>query len=253
MTSSTPEDKHQITETQLWMNDARIEPSKREILREAFREMGATGCLAFVLLGAFAVILFSIPLRARLFPDSGYYLAQMLISFIPAIAGVVLMVVTASKLVTHRYGEIDWNSDGPRWTVEATIGPVSTDWALRNWDLYLAKEAIFAVPIGIGAALALGVNAGLGDVEAMKEYYPEPVVPEIVDSGNLKWRRYPVDQLERIVVKKRGFRTDEIQLIRQGPRKPDIYGILNRSETNGYRKALRHLYKDIYYEERFRD
>lgn len=161
------------------------------------------------------------------------------------------MALTARRLMGRRYHEIEPDAEGHQWDVEAIIGPVYTDGGFRNWDLYLTGEIIFAVPIGIGATIALPLPGAAGSIEQSERSRPAPAGGVIVDSGNSRWRRYPVDQLESIVMKRRSFGIHDLCLLRRSAFEADTYGIPPQSLISGYREALSHLYENIYEQDLF--
>jgi hypothetical protein len=233
------------------MDDTPTKLAGRQELREGLAELGTAGCAAFFLFGVFAVGLFSTPLRAYFFPRSGHYLAQVLLSLLTGIGGIALLAVRVMRPSVRRFDEHTPVFEGRRWAVEATIGPVFSHSGLKNWDLHLTGQMIIAVPIGMGPSLAAGLSAGLGYTEATSDYCTTPAPVMLVDGGNPKWRRYALEELESIVVKRPRLGSDEIILKARASRSVYKYGILNRAQTRQCREVLKSLYPALYGEERF--
>jgi hypothetical protein len=135
-----------------------------------------------------------------------------------------------------------------------TIGPVMSDGGFKNWYLCLARDAILAVPLGIWRSVLLGVGAGTGNPLAAQQAYARSPEVEgeriLTDAGDPGWRRYPVAELERIMVKKPFFGANEIRIQRRGE-KAHVYGIGDRSHTKECRIVLNELYGPLYAEEGF--
>jgi hypothetical protein len=70
------------------------------------------------------------------------------------------------------------------------------------------------------------------------------------DDGDACWRRYGIQELDSITVRRSGGGANEIRITRQGM-KPDIYGLGDRSQTDRCRAVLGRLYPGLYGEENF--
>ncbi len=66
----------------------------------------------------------------------------------------------------------------------------------------------------------------------------------------MTWRRYPVDQLERVFMKWCLVGANEIHLQLAGE-KNHLYGLGDRGQTKACRKVLRTVYPGVYSEKGF--
>ena len=142
------------------------------------------------------------------------------------------------------------------WRVLGSIGPLFSNGGLANWELILGEEQLVARPLGLGPSLKAGVLAGIGGglgVDVPGNPYARPSEWDharlIEDPGDASWRRYPVAELAFLEVR-RCFFSNEVRLQRRGQRE-QIYGLGDRSQTDGVRALLRACYPDLYCEDNF--
>lgn len=135
-----------------------------------------------------------------------------------------------------------------------TIGPVFSDFGLKNWDLGLAEDAIIAYPRSFWLTVKAGVWAGVGLPGAMQRVWADAASPSgkrvLQDEGNARWRRYTLPELESITVRRRVSSANEIRIARHGMT-PHTYGLGDRSQTDRCRTVLGWLYPELYREENF--
>ena len=140
------------------------------------------------------------------------------------------------------------------WKLVDTIGPVFSDLGLKNWDLCLAQEAVIACPRSLWLTVKKGILAGLGKSGAMQRVWADAAGPSgervLQDTGDPKWRRYALSELESITVKRCSGGANEIRVKRRNA-KPHIYGLGDRDQTDKWRTVLRRLYPGLYCEENF--
>jgi len=139
------------------------------------------------------------------------------------------------------------------WRVLETLGPVASHAGFQNWHLCLAKDGIVAIPLGIWRSLLAGIGAGMGSHLVMNLAYTKPSDVEgeriLVDSGDPRWRRYPVREIEKVFMK-RCLGANEIHLQLVGQKK-HVYGLGDRGQTNACRAKLRMLFSEVYSEKGF--
>jgi hypothetical protein len=70
------------------------------------------------------------------------------------------------------------------------------------------------------------------------------------DDGDTSWRRYTLQELGSITVRRCVVGANEIRITRQGM-KPHIYGLGDRRQTDRCRAVLKELYPGLYREENF--
>ena len=130
-------------------------------------------------------------------------------------------------------------------------GPVFSHGGLKNWNLFLSEGLVIARPMGVWTSVKTGMYAAMGMKNAMNTLWTKTNVEGIVliDSGDPGWRRYLLNDLEFIEVKK-CHSANEI-IIKLKGLKIHIYGIGDRSQTNKYRTLFRNMYPEAYRETGF--
>lgn len=141
-----------------------------------------------------------------------------------------------------------------QWEILDTIGPVFSNGGLKNWDICLAQDAIICFPRSIWLTFVAGMFAALRKPGAMQRSWAKSDDAHgqrfLVDEGSPKWRRYPVSEISYISFKKCLMSANEFRIYLKGnERKPDIYGLGDRSQTDEGRKLLQTIYPDLYKEE----
>jgi hypothetical protein len=112
----------------------------------------------------------------------------------------------------------------------------------------LCREGIVAVPLGLWPTIAASVAAGAGYVTINQHHGAAPGTRRLQDDGDSSWRRYPLDELQGVRVKKPflGFiGMPELHLHRRGEKKPDLYGVY-AAQIKSLRNYLFTLYGSIY-------
>jgi|GEM_PF-916393 len=136
------------------------------------------------------------------------------------------------------------------WNVCATFGPLGATWS--NYHVVFAKEGVLMIPAGIFSSLSAS-PAFAGTITGMLSGLEKDNVGNsrvLTDEGSPKWKRYYIDDIERILLK-HSFFANEIRIKVKG-QKEDVYGILVRHQTDEIRKAAKELYADIYEEKGFK-
>lgn len=140
--------------------------------------------------------------------------------------------------------------------VLGSIGPLFSDGGLKNWELLLGREMLLARPLGIGLAIKAGVVAGIGGglgIDLPVEPYARPANWDnarlIEDPGDDSWRRYPVEELEFIELR-RCLSANEVRVQQRGCN-AQVYSLGDRSRTEAVRALLRAGYPDLYEERNF--
>jgi len=143
------------------------------------------------------------------------------------------------------------------WRVLETFGPVMSHGGFKNWHLCVAKDGIVAIPLGIGPSILAGIGAGLGGFLGHGIIHAAYIKPSdvegeriLVDDGSPRWRRYPVDLLDKVFMKwcLAGANEIHLQLIGQ---KNHVYGLGDRGQTKACREKLRELFPEVYTEKGF--
>lgn len=141
------------------------------------------------------------------------------------------------------------------WRVLGSISPLFSNGGFRNWELLLGREMLLARPLGIGPTLKAGVLAGITGV-GVDVPVKQPVRPTdwddawiIEDPGDASWRRYAVEELHHIELR-RCLSANEIRVQLRG-HKEHVYGLAERSQTESARALLRACYPNIYAERNF--
>jgi hypothetical protein len=141
------------------------------------------------------------------------------------------------------------------WEILETIGPVFSNYGFKNWTLCLAKDAIIAVPKSFWIQIKTGLAAGLaipGVSELLIEKIwakPNDMDPRraLLDTGDPAWRRHLVTDLQHVACKTVITSANEI-LIHQKSKRPQVYGLGDRAQTEFCRDALRRIYGSLYTE-----
>jgi hypothetical protein len=134
--------------------------------------------------------------------------------------------------------------------VLSSIGPFFSNGGLKNWHFKLCRDEIVAVPLGVWLSLKAGLLAGLGwspDAAYRSAAHADP--EQLVDEGKSTWRRYPLDAVDYLLVK-RCATANEI-LIKRLDAPPQTYGIGHRPYTDLCRMVLAQTYGAKYREEGF--
>lgn len=131
------------------------------------------------------------------------------------------------------------------WEVVGSVGPVFSSGGLKNCILCLAKDAIIGVPLGVKLSVAVGLAAGAGWLLTPYVVAEERGARLLRDEGDPSWRRYYLDDLEAVSMKKPWFSMIEIRLKRKGA-KVEVYGLYDRTQVKACRGLLHSLYEDIY-------
>lgn len=142
------------------------------------------------------------------------------------------------------------------WRVLGSIGPLFSDWGLKNWELLLGHEMLLARPLEIGLSIKAGVWAGISGgvgIDLPIEPYARPADWDnarlIEDPGDDSWRRYPVADLALLEMR-RCLSANELRVQQRG-HKAQVYGFGDRSLTESARALLRACYPDFYEERNF--
>lgn len=142
------------------------------------------------------------------------------------------------------------------WRVLGSIGPLFSDGGLKNWELLLGCDMLLARPLGIGLSIKAGVLAGIGGglgIDPPVEPYARPAdwdhARVIEDPGDDSWRRYPVEELAFIELR-RCLSANELR-VQPRDGKVQVYGLGDRSLTEPARALLRACYPDLYQERNF--
>jgi hypothetical protein len=137
------------------------------------------------------------------------------------------------------------------WQVIDSISPVFSDWGFKNWDLCLAKDGIVAVPRRFWLTIRAGAWAGLGNPGAMQRSWSSETAPQgpttLEDKDCMTWRRYPIQDIESIVVQRRLITASEIRIKKRG-QEEQIYGGGDFREIMRSRLILSQLYPGLYSE-----
>ncbi len=131
------------------------------------------------------------------------------------------------------------------WSVYATFGPLGTTW--RNYRVIFAKEGILMIPAGVFTTLSASPafsGALTGFLAGLEKRQADSGT--LNDDGNIKWKRYYLDSIEKITVKHSIFANEVI--IKSKNQKGDTYGVLVRSQTDIIRKTAKDLYSNLYEE-----
>jgi hypothetical protein len=134
------------------------------------------------------------------------------------------------------------------WRVVETFGPAQTHGGFKNWQLCLCPDGIVAIPMGLWPTIAAGVAAGAGQVTINQSHGAPAGLRTLTDDGDESWRRYPLDQLQSVRVKKPllGFLgMPELHLHKKGEKKPDLYGVY-AAQIKNLRNHLFTLYGSSY-------
>jgi hypothetical protein len=132
--------------------------------------------------------------------------------------------------------------------VIAGIGPVTSSWKLNLWWLLLGRTQLLACPYDSRETWCWSLAMETGFVRA-------PSVPT-VDRGDLQktllrpeTRTYRLSEIQCITLRNRVFR-NAIEIGRSDG-STDRYGIMDREQTDHYRKALGTAYPTRYLEAGF--
>lgn len=142
------------------------------------------------------------------------------------------------------------------WPVLSSVGPLFSNGGLKNWELLLGRDMLLARPLGIGLSIKAGViggvSGGLG-IDLPVEPYARPAdwdhARVIEDPGDDSWRRYPVEELAFIELR-RCLSANELR-VQPHDGKVQVYGLGDRSLTEPARALLRACYPDLYQERNF--
>ena len=149
------------------------------------------------------------------------------------------------------------DSPGPAtWRVLGSIGPLFSNGGLKNWEFLLGREMLLARPLGMGLSLKAGFYAGISGatgIDLTGDPYARPAdwdaARVIEDPGDASWRRYPIEELAFIELR-RCLTANELRLQQRG-HKEQVYGLGDRSQTEAVRALLRALYPELHEERNF--
>ena len=135
----------------------------------------------------------------------------------------------------------------------SVIGPVSSDWGRKYWNLFFREDAIVACPYTFRESLQLGFHFQLkvwpADPGAPLRGRADEGMTEFDLPRDRKLRRYPANLLKRIVVHS-NYTANTISFVKLSGDE-DVYSIPLREETDIYREELSDFYPAIYIEKGF--
>lgn len=123
-----------------------------------------------------------------------------------------------------------------------TISPVFSDWGFKNWDMCLTKHGMIAVPRSFWITIRAGATQRSWPSDATDQG------PRILEDKDCPtWRRYPIQDIESIIVQRRLISASEIRIKKRG-QKEHIYGGFDFREIMRSRTVLSKLYPALYTE-----
>ena len=185
-----------------------------------------------------------------------------------------MAVVSAAILGAWNLGAYDlWAPDEPYFGEGAREMVVDGQWAVPHVNgvvtsdkppLFFWLIAVFSLPFGAVSSftarlpsLLAGIGAGLGGFLGHGIIHAAYIKPSdvegeriLVDDGSPRWRRYPVELLDKVFMKWCLVGANEIHLQLIG-QKNHLYGLGDRGQTKACREKLRELFPEVYTEKGF--
>jgi hypothetical protein len=143
------------------------------------------------------------------------------------------------------------------WNVIDTVNLYHTGIGFCDWQIHLCEEGILAIPEGMKNTIAAGVAGGISAGAGVPMYNPlgkalrRGGTQQITDEGEPKWMRFPLDQIQAIVVRRKMLTGSRLFIeLADGTRQK--FATDNINATHQARCLFALAYKDLYREEKFR-